>query len=381
MPTYQAQATATASVNAKFFFREEQIVTGSGSATAESNVSEEHAYNIALNLAQEAAQNAAQNAANVIIQSVNISIPDNNNNNFFLSSSLLNGYITQVSSNEYDLVKNFFLTKYILNIEAGQILNINEGVTLSCAFINKGIINNYGNYNTPDFTQILQKNNTKTNKSTPTYQIYDVLNQSTINNYNTIYISDFQTYTNTGTTINYGSVLNAGSIYNYGEFIQDISGNTEIINYNIIDNYYNTELSPDSIWASYLTPGTIYYGTITINGGSFYNSTNIPSDPSGTSGIINLNYSTQGSEIPPETYFLTINNGNMYCQDPSNVTPPIGYYNVYWNTATTPTIDNENVYYPIYSNSYTSGTSDPSGNPYALAAQQINPGIVTFYSS
>lgn len=372
MSTYKGQATATASVNAKFLFRKEQIVTGSGSATAESNVSEEDAYNIALNLAQEAAQNAAQNAANVIIQAVNTSISENINNNFFLSSSLLNGYVIQVSSNEYDLVEDFFLTKYILNIDTDEILNIKEGVTLSCSFINKGIINNYGSYNISNISnrQKLQKNYI----ANGAYYIPSVLNTGNWNNYSNVTLDANTTFTNTGIMSNYGIITNNGTFYNYGQYIQiDISGNVvETNNYYQIYNYNNTEYT--GIWVDELTPGTIYYGIITINGGSLFSYY----DPSGGTY---LNYSTQGSEIPPETYFLTINSGNMYCQDPSGVTPLLNYYNVYWNTATTPTIENETVYGPIYSNSYTSGTSDPSGNPYALAAQQIDPGIVTFYSS
>jgi len=142
-----------------------------------------------------------------------------------------------------------------------------------------------------------------------------------------------------------------------------------------VNNYYNTEY--DGYWVENGTvaPGIIYNGTITINGGSVYNSLNDT-----LTGIIYLNYSTQGSEIPSETYFLKINGGNMYCQDPSNVTPPTNYYNVYWSYTIEPTTESDNPYGPIYSNSYTSGTSDPSGNPYALAAQ-IDPGRLTFYSN
>jgi hypothetical protein len=146
-------------------------------------------------------------------------------------------------------------------------------------------------------------------------------------------------------------------------------------NYNIINNYYNTEYDGYWVEEGTVAPGTIYYGTITINGGDFGNTINNTS-----LGVIYLNYSTQGSEIPSETYFLKINGGNMYCQDPSNVTPPTDYYNVYWNTTTTPMIIVvEDIFGPIYSNSYTTGTSDPAGNPYALAAQQIDPGLLTFY--
>ena len=190
MPTYKAKATATASVTAQFFFRKELLVTASGSATAESHVSEEDAYNIALNIAKEVAQSSAQHDANVIIQSVNTSTLGDNT--LFLTSSLLNGYIIQVSSNEYDLVKDFFSTKYILNIETDEILNIKEGVTLTCSFINKGIINNYGNYNnSSDFRQNLQKNNKSTTSDnvTSTYDssyLVNVLNTNTINNYSTI---------------------------------------------------------------------------------------------------------------------------------------------------------------------------------------------------
>jgi hypothetical protein len=378
MPTYKAKATAIASVTAQFFFRKELLVTASGSATAESNVSEEDAYNIALNIAKEVAQSSAQQDANVIIQSVNTSTLGDNT--LFLSSSLLNGYITQVSSNEYDLVKDFFSTKYILNIETDEILNIKEGVTLTCSFINKGIINNYGNYNTSGFRQNLQKNNksTTSDNDKSTYDssyTFNVLNVNTLNNYNTITLQSNIIIVNTGTITNYGLVTNYGHFENYGEYIQDISGNTPVTNnYNIINNYYNTEYPSDGIFATELMPlTTIYYGTITINGGSLANTT--------SSGVIYLNYSTQGSEIPSETYFLTINGGNMYCQDPSNVTPPTDYYNVYWSYTIKPTTESENPYGPIYSNSYTTGTSDPSGNPYALAAQQIDTGIVTFYSN
>jgi hypothetical protein len=380
---------------AQFFFRKELLVTASGSATAESNVSEEDAYNIALNIAKEVAQSSAQQDANVIIQSVNTSTLGDNT--LFLTSSLLNGYITQVSTNEYNLVKDFFSTKYILNIETDEIFNIKEGVTLTCSFINKGIINNYGNYNTSLFRQNLQKNNksTTSDNDTSTYDssyndsIYDssyndtlnILNVGTLYNYTFMILNSDEQLTNLGTITNYGLVSTEGDVENYGEYIQDICGNDTYVttpmtyNYNIINNYYNTEYDGYWVEEGTVAPGTIYYGTITINGGDFGNTINNTS-----LGVIYLNYSTQGSEIPSETYFLKINGGNMYCQDPSNVTPPTDYYNVYWNTTTTPMIIVvEDIFGPIYSNSYTTGTSDPAGNPYALAAQQIDPGLLTFY--
>lgn len=375
MPVYKANATATASVTAQFFFRKEILVTASGSAAAESNVSEEDAYNIALNIAKEVAQSSAQNDANVIIQSVNTSTLGDNT--LLLSSSLLNGYITQVSSNVYDLVKDFSLTKYILNIETDEILNIKEGITLTGSFINKGTINNYGNYISSDFTQKLQKNIRKTNKSTTSspsgYYIASACNLGTCINYNNITLQSYQTLTNFAIIINYGMITINGAFYNYGEYIQDISGNTpETNNYNIIENYNDMEYPSSGYYANVVQPGVIYYGTIQINGGSFYNQ---------SEGIINLNYSNTGSEIPSGTYFLTISNGNMYCQDPSGVIPPTDYYNVYWSYTTTPTTESETPYGPIYSNSYTIDTSDSYGNPYALAAQQTNSGIITFYSN
>lgn len=140
MTTYKAKAVASASVVAQFFFRPEETVTATASATAESNISEEDAYNIALQIAQDVANSAAQNDANVLIQSVNTSTLGDTT--IFLSSSLLKDIVEKVGDNEYRLVKNLtFINPFRLIIKPNETLIIDKGFTAKTRLDSFGKIN------------------------------------------------------------------------------------------------------------------------------------------------------------------------------------------------------------------------------------------------
>jgi hypothetical protein len=297
MPTYKATATATASVTAQFFFRKEEVVTASGSATAESNISQEDAYNTALSIATEVAQSAAQNDANVLIQSVNTSTLGDNS--LFLSSSLLKDYLDR-DGNNYTLRENLDLGPFKLIVAKDETLNI-PGKKLRTHLDNfgtinvskKGILTMGGISKKSPFSEssgLKGISNTSTNNASSNYGTLSATE-------NSVFYAAGQGITNTGTsTLNQSTMYIGSDINENGENfgVSTTYTNSGYINCTLSDlyignndtGYYDTTIQTQFYNASQTDSGVIqcdgdktvttdYASTITI-------------------GIANTNYTLDG---------------------------------------------------------------------------------------
>jgi hypothetical protein len=345
MPTYKAKATATASVTAQFFFRKEEVVTASGSATAESDVSQEDAYNTALSIAKEVAQSAAQNDANVLIQSVNTSTLGDNT--LFLSSSLLKDYFER-NGKFYILKKTLELPRELrLFILKDETLNVSSGTKLNVKFTNLGTINQlHGsevtvgglrlrNPQTNEFNKYIKKGVTNASDTEPTSNsgTYTVSGSPFTVPSGDTYTNETLSGQSTATfTINSGGVVN-----NNGTFDNGIpSTTTGYVNGatftnqsgGIVNNYgiFNNNLVSDVN-----NSGTFYNSASVNNSGTFNNGTSTDSTPI----IYNFGtFNNNGTSISSSSTYGTVNIfGSFYFENNSVFNNNCGIVNYESNNA------------------------------------------------
>jgi len=312
MPTYYAQATATASAPVKHKFRKPGSVSASASASATSTESQSDAYNSAYSIAQSIANQNANTHANLLSQSVDVSTAGETT--IPLGSSLLDGYINQTGTNTWTMVQNYTIPNgYTLVIGADETLNvapnstiyyyltftIDPGATLQLAATSSECVN-YCNFD---------------NSGT-------ITNEGTFANYSLAF-NNLGVFTNNGTLINGNGYDLAGTFLNYGG---TLTNTATIINNSSFQMMLNPFIPPLPPPPPPTPPPPINAiinngiftnnDQITISEGTFFYTNSITGNPvTGSGKIESYTTSTTGILQNNGKYANPFNNdgGTLYC--------------------------------------------------------------------